>query len=930
MTSVTLQDFAGFFAAAHGGARPFPWQRRLVEQLIETGKWPEQVSAPTGSGKTAVIDAHVFAVAAMADGEGAVVPRRLALVVPRRVLVDSQYNHARYLARLLNQNSADQPRELLRVANALRSLRWSKAPEVLGPDQGSPLVVARLRGALPPPKSWRNDPVACAVLSCTPDMWGSRLLLRGYGSSHLAWPREAGLLGLDAVVVVDEAHLCRQLVTSARSVAALQRKVPTRMNMPMLQVVEATATPGGETESILGVNSDDFDTPLLARRLGACKPVEIVRIEGLRQATVSGSHIQVRQALANSAIGLHEKYGSTVGVFVNTVSMATDVAQALRTVEVGGRNPNVVLICGRLRAHDVKKIQVDYPGLLSLEGNRAVDILVATQSLEVGVDIDLVAAVSELAPGGALAQRVGRVNRLGQRDQTRFVVVCPENAGVFSPVDENGNKVVPLPWKPYDADELSKTFVWLEEREKSEDGLAPRALASNPPPPAAQRRRLYQRVELADTWWWARTSDEVDPLPELDLWLDDSLDADIPEVGIVVRRAIPVDPLEAIRLLRALPPQDHEIFPVLKSVAGNVLEKVLSVNSGTILLVSGKDVTVISKEDDRELRRGDIIVFDDTVRVFTEGVVANDGREAMPDVLEAKFSPGRGDVFLRIDNATWPDGGAQILMDCAALLNAGGTSRKERDALADLLADVAGERQMVAKAAALLGGPIKGCDIIPFYADERLVRVVISDQRRAVSDDGICQTWTPSESPVLLDQHSKAVGDRAASIAQRLGLSEAQSRLLELAGLHHDDGKADLRWQASRAGAVDLPLLAKSWKRISTQAEQMASALPSRWRHEQLSVLEAWEDLASLSRHDRELVLRLIGTSHGYGRVSFPHVSSELGVADKHQGLAARLFDEGYWDEIIEQTDRRLGVWGCAFLEALLRAADGQVSAEGS
>jgi CRISPR-associated endonuclease/helicase Cas3 len=33
---------------------------------------------------------------------------------------------------------------------------------------------------------------------------------------------------------------------------------------------------------------------------------------------------------------------------------------------------------------------------------------------------------------------------------------------------------------------------------------------------------------------------------------------------------------------------------------------------------------------------------------------------------------------------------------------------------------------------------------------------------------------------------------------------------------------------------------------------------------------------------------------------------------------------------LIEATESRWGVWGCAFLEAVLRAGDAQVSGEGS
>jgi CRISPR-associated endonuclease/helicase Cas3 len=93
-------------------------------------------------------------------------------------------------------------------------------------------------------------------------------------------------------------------------------------------------------------------------------------------------------------------------------------------------------------------------------------------------------------------------------------------------------------------------------------------------------------------------------------------------------------------------------------------------------------------------------------------------------------------------------------------------------------------------------------------------------------------------------------------------------------------------------------------------------------------VVEAWDKLSELEEPHRELAARLVGTSHGYGRHGFPHTSRHL---TSHPGeTAVTLFDEGLWDELIERTHLRWGVWGCAYLEALLRAADGQVSAEGS
>jgi CRISPR-associated endonuclease/helicase Cas3 len=88
-----------------------------------------------------------------------------------------------------------------------------------------------------------------------------------------------------------------------------------------------------------------------------------------------------------------------------------------------------------------------------------------------------------------------------------------------------------------------------------------------------------------------------------------------------------------------------------------------------------------------------------------------------------------------------------------------------------------------------------------------------------------------------------------------------------------------------------------------------------------------WAALDGRHGAERDVVTRLVGTSHGRGRAGYPHTGTELRA---EPGAAVELFGDGLWDEIVERTDRRFGVWGTAYLEALLRAADGQVSGEGS
>jgi CRISPR-associated endonuclease/helicase Cas3 len=189
---------------------------------------------------------------------------------------------------------------------------------------------------------------------------------------------------------------------------------------------------------------------------------------------------------------------------------------------------------------------------------------------------------------------------------------------------------------------------------------------------------------------------------------------------------------------------------------------------------------------------------------------------------------------------------------------------------------------------------------------------------------------------VWLTGHQERVASRAKSLASALGLPTALASALEAAGKHHDDGKADRRFQVVRLGASggEEPR-AKSDPGTSirqVQEHQALGGLPSRWRHEQRSVVDSWADVQTAPALDPELTARLIGTSHGHGRSGFPHNASELAGPDDladWRELAIDLFDDGGWDELIESTQIRYGAWGCAFLEAVLRAADCQVSGEG-
>lgn len=933
-----IDGFDPFFRALHDDRPPFAWQDRLLRRLVADGRWPERITAPTGAGKTAVIDIHVFAVALMAAGAAPRLPRRLSLVVDRRALVDSQYEYARRIDDLLGAADESADGVLAEVARLLRGLRSDRT------EGDRPLTVALVRGAAAPSTRWRDDPTACAVICATPDMWGSRLLFRGYGSSRHARPREAGLLAYDSVLVVDEAHLARQLVFTARRVAALEATAAAPLPAPPLQVVETSATvadgsdaglPGIAPCESVTVEAGDFESPEgsdveLARRLRTPKPV--VLLEDPDWPATDTTRTRIASRMAAAARRLHDAHGPTVACVANTVATALRVAAELKA---GGHTVEVLV--GRMRPYDVARLRERRPGLLSITGDPDVDFVIATQTVEVGVDADFRAMVTELAAGSAIAQRAGRVNRIGRWSTTEIDVVVPVA----------GQRVARDPL-PYRAAEAEAALAWLRRRSGAPDGLAPWSLIVDSPPAQALSRTALQRPEIWDAWLWARSSDDLVAEPELDLWLADDLEADA-DVAFVVRSGLPEDPADAVPLIRATRPRPKEAFPVSVGLARALLGR----DSTPPCFLVRDDVEPLA--DPGLLRPGDTVVVPSELQCFEHGVVTGSGKDTVPDVLEEALG-GRDRFLLRIgprmpiDVVLGGDVSNLLLRDLVAVCDAiPRDGRERRAAMADAIerfvrehdGDHSGpELEPLREAQRRLRGRILDTEIElgPRRAGQIPAWLVIADVRRSLGDEEIGQVWVRREVEVSLASHASEVADRSAEIARRLALGNEVADLLRAAGEYHDDGKRDPRFQrrlsADPTAAADpnAVALAKSGKRspVAARAAEALCGLPPGWRHEQLSAASAWHALAGEARETRALVARLAGTSHGRGRSGFAHMARDLVDTELGIGAACReLYDDGAWDELIERTHRRHGVWGCAYLEALLRAADGQVSGEG-
>lgn len=943
LPSITRDEFGEFFAAldaaldaAHNSAAPneapkekqkrypFSWQEEVLDHICEHGVWPERINAPTGSGKSSVVDIHLFANALAAVGAASRVPRRLCVTVGRRALVDSQADRAREILKCMEDALADgsgEPDILRRVAEALQSF------QTCNNEKGSkPFETGHIRGEL----SNRNLPVsdisACAIIAATPDMYGSRALFRGYGSTKAARPRETALLAMDTVMVLDEAHMNRQLLHTTQRIAQLQ-KYEADLGVPTLQVVETTATPSTEDSdsTTLGVDIEALDKPNdkeLHKRVYSHKELMLHPIDKWdgkpgNAATVKAAVDAIKDFLAHREAGAGSNEAHTIGCIVNHVRTAIAIKEALIKNKVLEKAEEVQLLVGRMRPYDLENLQNKHRKLFTTEGDKSLKVVVATQTLEVGIDVDFADLVTELAPASSLAQRFGRVNRLGHRDDSKVLVIEPASGDLVK-------KDAP----PYKAVDLSNAYGWLEALNGAENpSVNPAAMVKNPPVQSSPERLLYQRPEWPDLLEFSRTDENPYDEPDLDLWLHDSLDAETAMGGVIVRDNLPSNTSAAMEILKTsyFAPSDRETFPANLKILQEILDyqdengvkpRKFLYRQGEISLWQDADH---GDENNQSLAPGDVLILDTGSIPFTNQGIAVTQRELPSKKEELKAVPFlNGTLYVYEKCADREEDFREYL----------GLSPEEVAELLDAQS-ADGKKKMIASE--LTTEAEDGQEVIAWYAD-------VTDDKKSIEGSDIAQELAPTD-PVLLDDHQNDVAERTRQLAENLGLAPEFSEALELAAKYHDEGKRDLRFQQMLGADAETEALAKSGRRSVAEAyrARSRSALPRGWRHEQLSALMVAASPEKVGEH-RDLVLRIIGCSHGHGRFSFAHDAGfllkegYLPEGTDYEALkeqATRFFNVGYWDNLMEQTSRTYGPYATAYLEAVERAADAQISREG-
>lgn len=517
---LTVQDFPAFFAELwtrneNPQITPFPWQIDLMAEVQAARRWPALVDLPTGSGKTSLMEMAVFLLALDADSEPEHMwmPRRIALIVDRRVIVDQADQRGGHIVTALSRALAGHGSQIMqRVAKRLSHLSRGHGDLPGGP----PLVNTVLRGGIIRDETWSRRPDVPALISSTVDQVGSRVLFRGYGLSASMRPIHAGLLTNDTLLLLDEVHLSRpfaetlDMLVHYRSLRTPGRNLPDRW-----QAVQLTATPGRDHAERFPRAPLDVDShEVLARRLRAAKPARLVL------ANVAANPAKANQDLANACVrearSLLADGARTFAVVVNRVDTARRVAQlAMKQSDKAGWK--VALLTGRMRSLDRDQVLNSHIERLRIGHERSSSqeplLVVATQSVEAGADFDFDGIVTECASLDALRQRFGRVDRDGQLADDGHPaqsVILVRSTDLNQGADD-----------PIYGSALRQTWTWLSQREPVDFGILAMGdhvrsseVSALLPQPSRAPLLCPQHLDA-----WAQTSPVPSVVPDCARWL---------------------------------------------------------------------------------------------------------------------------------------------------------------------------------------------------------------------------------------------------------------------------------------------------------------------------------------------------------------------------------------------------------------------------
>lgn len=971
-----INDFGSFFENVHGFA-PFHWQNELAKRVAEKG-WPEVIDLPTSAGKTAVIDIALFCLALEAGKppEERQSPTRIFFVVDRRIVVDEAYERS---CRIRDRLKEAKDGTLAEVADRLIKLSSE--------ESSNPLEVIRLRGGMPLERAFIRNPLQPTIVLSTVDQIGSRLLFRGYGVSQIMRPIHAALVGIDSIIILDEAHLSRpfeetlQWVKHYQSGSWAEKQIgrPTKM-------VRMTATPSCKSEDIFSPLDDpnypDWNHEVLGSRLKCSKVAELISIKGDTD-NLEATRDELVGTLAKKAVSLMIEACKVhptpvIGIIANRVVTARKVFERL----LAEQDSDVLLLTGRSRPFERDELVKNYLPRIKAGRNDKDNLrplyVVATQTVEVGADIDFDALVTEAAALDALRQRFGRLNRLGKREAHSVIVYA--DYGRSKNID------------PVYGEALAKTWTWINKKARKErqkdckmidfgikamkaelptgdsivELLTPKKDApvlmpshmdmlvqTNPPPAIEPDISILLH------------GDNTEPEDVQIVWradLPSSLKTDEEHIALETVSMLPPSQLEALAipfqaaraLFAGIWSEDINVSDV---EGGNKDEPSVRETSEryAVQLRGAEDSRLI--RDSNDVKPGDILIVPSSYGGLDSFGWNPESNQPVRDIGDEAASKRFGKSLLRIHRSLisqWfehqerpPDEVSEMIIDMLERFEDGEDLSELCDDLIEVVLTVPHLKAEIREKFEKL----RSNRSETIYPDSGIPQGILLQEKRTApqefTDDDDSSSLSSNVREVLLGSHCKGVARLTKIFSSNCGLSNELAISLSIAGNLHDIGKSDPRfqtwlWNGDRiAMRKSNKILAKSSvhsdRNDRRRARKMAG-YPEGTRHECYSAGIALLNYRLLNEaNDKDLALYLIGVHHGRGRPFMPSIE-DSGCYIRLQFEDEKIIFEGKhnlekldsgWPELFWSLNRRYGYWGLAYLETLVRLADHRLSEKG-
>lgn len=860
------------------GYEPLRWQWRLFERFCRNDI-PKLCDLPTGLGKTSVIHLWFLALRDQIREGRPRLPTRLVYVVDRRTVVDQATDSAERIQRNL--------------------------PELGLPKQR--LSVSTLRGQSADNREWAADPSRSAIIVGTVDMIGSRLLFSGYRSSYKLRPLDAGLLGQDTLLVLDEAHLS---VPFEKLVRALGDKGDFQGNQgrPM-RVMCMSATTGDDGPARFKLEQTDLE--------GDPNTNPIVRRYEAKKRLVLEPPIEknkIRHGVVEAALEL-VKDNARLVVFTQKPEEANEIAKALSR-----RLPKsaVEVLTGTMRGLErdelletsvVMKRFLDGEERPEDRSGKEPAVLVSTSAGEVGFDLNADHMICDAAPLDSVIQRLGRVNRRGYGDANiRVFAAKADDKSAKSKAKKSSSENT---WDSATAAALK----CLEQLVPNEDGTldaSPKAIdqlklrvprdfqaALSPRPNTVELTDI-----LLDAWSMTTIAGRMPGRPPVAPWLR-GLDDEEPQTTIAWRSELDV---EGFRLLDS---SDIEEWFDAHRVLPHETLSVPTFKAREWILARWEQ---LSDEDRSTVGDRPCIVDRAGLKAFDMKNLVDELERKLPNspilnsdiVVPASFGGIQRKQGLLDPNAPKPVDSAEVTPDDPLSISDVADAKRGRYRL--LRDDGVGSE------APLVGAlPQNYANLARFALD------LPGDGDTARQLISLVPKWQRPEYGTTrqsLQTHVGLVEKYAGEIAGRLSLSEdVFCEALRLAAKWHDNGKDREIWQRAvgrNPGEDPVGKSGGSMRRIA-----------GGYRHE-FGSLREFADAQHGKTADCvfDLAMHLIAVHHGRGRPHFP--KGGLDPYARPESAAVGLESVRRFARL----QRRHGYWQLAWLENLLRCADAMASAE--